>query len=65
MDSRPTSTTLTCIHSSPPHVERTEAATLLNLSVTVDIFSSESFVQARHRRRPRIFSFFLVVVGLH
>ena len=58
MDSRPNSTTPTYIHSSPPHMERTEAAMFLNLLVMVDIFISESFIQARHQRLPRIFNFF-------
>ena len=58
MDSRPNSTTPTYIHSSPPHMEHTETAMFLNLLVMVDIFSSESFIQARHQRLPRIFFFF-------
>ena len=58
MDSRPNSPTPTYIHSSPPHTEHTEAAMFLNLLVMVDIFSSESFIQARNQRLPRMFFFF-------
>lgn len=58
MDSRPNSPTPTYIHSSPPHTEHTEAAMFLNLLVMVDIFSSESFIQARNQRLPRMVFFF-------